>query len=357
VGPPLDARDAGPPKALPTELRSDNWLDASAPRVAALICTYQRSRYLAELLGALEGQDLPHDQFEVVVVDDGSTDGTWEVLTSAITSTELPLLAVRHTENRGPAAARNQAATRARAPVLAFTDDDCLPSPGWLSSVLAAIAGGADIVQGQVRPRAQELEQSGPWDHTIWVGKPSPFFETCNVSYRRGAFERVGGFDECDRLLTPESGRGFGEDADLAWRVIESGGRAVFAPDALVHHRCAPTTFRRHLRGQRHTAGFPALARRSPLVSRWLQGGVFLSQESAAFDAALLGLVLAARLRRAWPLLSAVPWFRRRWRHALSGTHGDVSRALLVLGQYGLADFVTLISLLEGSIRHRRIVL
>jgi GT2 family glycosyltransferase len=339
------------------ERASPTWLTGPPARISALVCTYRRPEFLPELLAALEGQELAADDFEVVVVDDGSGDRTWDLLTDAVDRTGLRMLVLRHLDNRGPAAARNLAASRARASILAITDDDCVPSPRWLAAMLGAFDGATSVVQGQVLPLPRDQATAGPWDHTIWVLRQSPFFETCNVAYRRDDFERVGGFDDTDELLTPEQGRGFGEDAELAWRVLSSGGRAAFADDALVHHRCVPADFRWWLRHQRHAAGFPGLARRSPLVSRWLWGRVFLTRRTAVFDLALTGAVAAALTRRWWLLVLVAPWLRLRWRDAAATCRGDRSKAAVVLGQHAVSDLVMFGSLVEGSIRHRRLVL
>ncbi len=352
---PTDRLDAEP--VVIDEVRSRAWHDAQPPRISALVCTHNRREYLIELLAALGSQSLSPKEFEVVIVDDASTDGTWDLLRAEVQNSKLCVAAVRHGRNCGPAAARNQAARQARSPILAFTDDDCLPTPAWLPSILPAFREGIDVVQGQVRPDPRHERPPSPWDHTIWVLKPSPFFETCNAAYRRTAFERVGGFDERDDLLTPEFGRGFGEDADLAWRVLEGGGSPAFAKDALVYHRYVPRSFRRWLRGRRHTAGFPALARRSPLVAQRLRCGLFLNTKSAAFDTAVVGLALAGVLRRPWPLLAALPWLRLRWADSVYLAHGDRSRAAGLLVQHGVSDLVTFASLLEGSVRHRRLIL
>src|SRR3546814_17399836 len=96
----------------------------------------------------------------------------------------------------------------------------------------------------------------GPWDHTIWVTAPTPFFETCTVSYRRTAFERVGGFDEHAPLLHPASGRAFGEDAFLAWEVQRPGRSAAFPPPGLVPHRCIESDSATGLAAQPQRAGF-----------------------------------------------------------------------------------------------------
>jgi hypothetical protein len=120
------------------------------------------------------------------------------------------------------------------------------------------------------------------------IGRLTPFFETCNVAYGRDGFDSAGGFEDDDPLLNREGGFAFGEDAVLAWRVLRDGGVAAFTQDAVVHHRCIQRSFRDHLRAQRNVGGFPGLARRTPIVSRWLKGGIFLNKRSAAFDGAVL---------------------------------------------------------------------
>lgn len=336
---------------------SATWSTGPVPRIAVVVPTHGRVHYLDDLLDRLQAQDLPLEQFEVVVVDDASPDDTWNLLVARTATTPVRLCVARHATNRGPAATRNHGVAVSRAPYLAFTDDDCLPHPGWLSAMLVALESGAPVVQGHVEPPADDWATAGPWDHTIFVRRPSPFFETANVGYDRDRFLAVGGFADGDPLLTPEQGRGFGEDADLAWRVLRQGGERAFAPDARVDHRVVPGTFRRWVRGQRHTVGFPGLARRSPIFGAWLRGGVFLSRQSASFDLAVAATVAAVASRRAWPLLGTLPWGWVRSHDAVRATRGDRRRALRVLVQLGVADAVTLLSLLEGSVRHRRLVL
>jgi hypothetical protein len=266
------------------------------------------------------------------------------------------MAALRLPANRGPAPGRNAGVAASRAPLVAITDDDCLPTPGWLRGIRAAFAGGAEVVQGAVRADPSTVDRMGPWDHTIWVSPPTPFFETCNVAYRRTAFDRAGGFDEDDPLLHPPSGRAFGEDACLAWEVQRTGGRAAFAADAVVHHRCIPSTYERWLADQRELVGFPGLARRSPLVARMFVGGVFLSRRSACFDLAVGGVTAAVLLRRPWPALLTLPWARMRWADAVRvGRSRRAAPALLA--RLAWSDAVALGSLVRGSVRHRRLVL
>lgn len=340
-----------------TDLAHSPAWDGPPPRVSVVVPTHARAGWLGELLDALEAQQLAREAFEVVVVDDASPDRTWAVLQEHAATTPLRLAVARNGRNLGPAATRNRGVAIARAPYLAFTDDDCLPEPGWVGAMLAALEAGPAVVQGWTAPPPRDWASAGPFDHAIWVRRPSPFFETCNVGYPRDRFEAAGGFDDADPLLTPEQGRGFGEDADLAWRVLRAGGDRAFAEDARVRHRVVPRDFRGQVVAQRHTVGFPGLARRSPIFAAWLRGGVFLSRQSATFDLAVVGALAAVGTRRRWPLLAALPWAGWRARDAVRAAKGDRRRALTVLPRLAVLDLVTLVSLLEGSVRHRRVML
>lgn len=330
--------------------------DGEPPSIAALVTTYRRSGFLPGLVVSLEAQDLDYEKFEVIIVDNGSDDDTWSTLVDIIAGTPLRALAVRLSHNRGPGTGRNAGARLVRAPLLAITDDDCLPSPLWLRTMRGSFISGADIVQGAVQPDPAVRSPSGPWDHTQRIRNPTPFFETCNVAYRRDAFERAGGFDEDDPLLHPASGRAFGEDACLAWKIQETGGTAAWSPRALVFHRWVPSDFARRLADLRELEGFPGLARRSPLVNEWLHRGVFLDTTTMRFDLALLGLAAAAINRRPWPLLAVSPWLVRRLRESRrkSGTRGD---ALALLVKFARADSVAFAAMARGSVRHRKVVL
>lgn len=219
--PEVDAHRAGSEQ---DERRSDSW-PGSEPSVSVVIPTHQRAGYLEELLEVLTEQTIGVPRFEVIVCDDGSTDDTWAVLEKATDHSPLRLCALRQAVSSGPSRARNLACSRARAPLIAFTDDDCLPTPGWLAAVLEAFAD-ADVVQGAVRgdPRAERV--AGPWDKTLWVTGPTPWFETANISYRRELFERLGGFVEDDGVSRRPGGMAFGEDCLLGARALDAGAAA-----------------------------------------------------------------------------------------------------------------------------------
>ena len=152
------------------------------------------------------------------------------------------VVAVRHPENRGRAQARETGWRESRAELIAFTDDDCVPEPGWLEAgIAAAEAASGAIVQGATRPDRTQLDRLGPFARTVTVESFDPAFQTCNMFFPRAVLEGVGGFD------VESFGRVHGgEDSDLAWRAIKAGAPAAFAPDARVEHAVDGLGARRH---------------------------------------------------------------------------------------------------------------
>ncbi len=336
---------------------SPSWDAGPTPRIAAVVSSFRRPHFLDGLLAALTTQTLDPEHFEVVVVDNGSGDETWERLVALAAASPARVAVTSLPTNRGPGGGRNHALSLVRAPVAAITDDDCLPTPGWLEAMLEAASSGADVVQGQVEADPAAPEGAGPWDHVKWITSPTPFFETCNVAYRLSFFHEVGGFDERDALTAQVSGRAFGEDALVAWRMQEVGARGAFWPEALVYHRVIPAGFGDWLRDQRNLVGFPGLGERSPLVANWFWHRIFLSEETARFDLAVIGLAGAVAARRPWLALAAVPWAAARLPRARLLAGADRRQTPLRLAQLTLGDAVSLLSLLEGSVRHRRLLL
>lgn len=340
-------------RAAPVEHRAGpNWEHGPVPDVAVHISTFGRAQFLPILVERLEGQTLAAERFEVVVVDNGSSDDTWSVLGGLLERTRLRLTIVRVPVNRGPAAARNVAVATSRAPLLAFTDDDCLPAPGWLEAILRA-SRDADVVQGRTEPDASHASP-GAWDRTIRIVAETPLFETCNIAYRRRAYEAVGGFDEHHVIAARPGGRAFGEDVLLGAAVTDAGGRRAFAADALVHHRYLPGSFADHVREARNLAGFPALASETAVVADALWHRVFLTRRTAAFDLAAVVVLAAVALRRPLLLVGVVPWVAQTL--PITREHGGRHPAVRLL-QLAVVDAVGAGSLLEGSLRHRRPVL
>ena len=107
-------------------------ISTAIPEISVVVSTRDREQRLRALLGALSRQTLEPDRFEVIVVDNGSEDGTARALDALAGDCRYPLTVVRRSRGDGPAPARNEGWRSARAPLVAFTDDDCEPAPGWL---------------------------------------------------------------------------------------------------------------------------------------------------------------------------------------------------------------------------------
>jgi glycosyltransferase involved in cell wall biosynthesis len=185
-----------------------------------------RGAYLRTLLDALASQTLPRSSFEIVIGDDGSTDGSTEGL-----PTDDGWVRVLVGPPRNSYAARNRAARAARAPVLAFCDSDCRPEPDWLEAGLAALEG-AELAAGRIRFIVPErrtiwtlMDMDSTKDHEREVAIANA--ETANLFVHREVYERLGGFDDS----IPEHG-----DFDFALRAVASGARLVYAPEAVAWH-------------------------------------------------------------------------------------------------------------------------
>jgi glycosyltransferase involved in cell wall biosynthesis len=316
--------------------------DPTAPAVSVVLATRDRADRLARALDAISSQRL-EEPFELIVVDDASADETPAVLREREGSWDAgPIRVIRRPAAGGPAGARNTGWREASAPLVAFTDDDCEPTDGWLAALVGAAAEVPDgFVQGPTRPHPREAAARGPFSRTIEVRALGPWFPTCNVAYPRALLERLDGFDE--RLPR-------GEDTDLAWRAQELGAVPVWAPDAVVHHAVMEIGAIGRL--EVAAAWRPAFVNfaRHPQLREQLEFGLFWKQSHALLLLALLGLALARRFRPA--LLLAVPYAREvRARMAQEGAPP------LAAPYYAVHDAVETATAVSGSLRHGTLVL
>jgi glycosyltransferase involved in cell wall biosynthesis len=311
--------------------------------VAVIVPSHRAQGTIGACLDALRHQTYAPERFEVHVVDTGA-DGTEKVVAERATGWDGRLRYHRLADS-GPAEKRNLGAERSGATLLAFTDADCAPEPGWLEAGVARLEDGAAIVQGPTL--TPDGAPPPPFAHAISIDGPSPLYESCNVMFDGAAFRAAGGFP-ID--LFDITGAPFGEDAELAWRVIGAGGEAAFEPGALVRHAIVPIDFRAHLRYQWQARFFPLLLRRVPgLRGELLTGGLFLGERSLRFSGLVAGIALARR--RPWAAVLALPYLRQM---AGVARRARSPRAAAVgIGKRWIADLVREIALLWGSARYR----
>lgn len=314
----------------------------SAPAASVIIPAHNAAGTLGATLAALAAQDLD-EEFEVIVVDDGSTDET--VAIAAASSIEPRVVTERGV---GPGPARNAGAAVAAGEALAFTDADCVPTPGWLRAGLAALRD-ADLVQGAVH--ADPDAPLGPFDRTVWVTREGGLYECASLFVRRETFDAVGGFED---WLDAGIGKPLAEDAWFGWRVRRSGARTAFSEAALAYHAVFPRGPAGYAAERARLVYFPAIAQKMPEIRETLFfGRLFLSRRSAAFDAALAGAAAAAIARSPLPLAAAVPYVWIAGREAVRWRRGA---PIVLLGETA-ADAVGLAALAIGSVRARSLVL
>jgi glycosyltransferase involved in cell wall biosynthesis len=312
-------------------------------RVSVVIPARDCAATIGATLAALEAQELDPNEYEVIVVDDGSADGTAEVADRGAG----PVKVIRG-RDLGPAGARNAGVAAAQGEALAFTDADCVPQPGWLRTGLRTLER-AELVQGAVRPAPGDT--GGPFDHTIWVGGESGIYETANLFVDRELFERVGGFED---WLEPSFGKPFAEDVWFGAQARRAGARYLFCPEAVVHHAVMHRRGRDYVREQRRRGYFADIARRVPEIRGQLFfARYFLAPRTAAFDAALAGSVAALARRSPLPLVAAVPYSLMMMRRCLRWRSAGPRIALIDLA----GDAVGFGSLVSRSLRTRTPVL
>ena len=198
------------------------------PKVSVIVCGYNGGPTLEACLQSLKQIDYP--DYEVVVVDDGSTDNTQDIVKGH------PWVKSIYQTNHGLSYARNVGAANATGEILAYTDSDCMADPDWLYYLVGTLLSGnyAGVGGPNISPPAQNWQQAcvaaapgGP-SHVLLTDVVAEHIPGCNMAFHRWAFDKIGGFD-------PEY-RKAGDDVDFCWRLQQEGEVIAFSPSAIVWH-------------------------------------------------------------------------------------------------------------------------
>jgi glycosyltransferase involved in cell wall biosynthesis len=308
---------------------------AASVDVSVVVCTHNGERTLPAALDSLRRQSLDRERFEVIVVDDGSTDG------SAAVAAAHGARVVRIDPNRGLAAARNAGVSAANGAIVAFTDDDCEPERDWLATLLASFSAAAtDGVGGRVcsassdgfvlgyvaarcplAPLGADLLSSASRRYRLWLylhgvlgsgprlaaGASLYSVVGANMAFRRELIFELAGFDEAFAFG--------GEEEELCRRAHAraGGARLLYEPEAVVRHRFEPSlrdTLRRsraYGKGKARSACKDAnvrlVAYPSPIVAL---GMIVASLLSRRRTPVMFGAIL--------PLFAYSRWPRSAWR-------------------------------------------
>src|SRR5260370_14381025 len=258
---------------------------------SVVVPSYRRAELLPRLVAALEAQTVTSNQIEVIIVDNGSHDGTGEVLAELADQSRLRLRPLSVDVNRGPAGARNLGWRSAVAPIVAFIDDDCVPDPRWIETGLRLL--GADRHIGIVQGRTVQRRDPAITAWTVYrqVRELSGLWEGCNLFVRRAALEESGGFDE--------SIGWYGEDTALGWSVLEAGWEGAFEDDALVMHDLDRRSVRWHIEQGFREGNNIGLAKRFPAFHATFWRPCSYRSRNALFALAVVGLLAGMRRRPA----------------------------------------------------------
>ena len=212
-----------------------------ALQVSVIIPTYNASDSLQECLKALKKQDFPRNQYEIIVIDDGSTDSTPSI-------TNNFNVRYYYQENKGPAAARNKGVEMAGGNIILFTDADCIPDINWIkemlspfqSSEIVGVKGAYRTAQRALWARFAQVEFNERYK-LLLKSKYIDMVDTYSAGYRKDAFLSIGGFDTS--FPAPNN-----EDTDLSYRMSLKGYKMVFNPNAIVWHTGHPDTFKKYMK-------------------------------------------------------------------------------------------------------------
>jgi GT2 family glycosyltransferase len=274
------------------------------PRVSVVCCSYNGAATIRDTLEGLARLEYP--DYEVIVVDDGSTDATPRI------AGEYDVRVIS-TPNRGLSSARNTGLAAATGEVVAFIDDDAYPDPHWLGYAVHALrawgacgVGGPNLLPPEDGDVAECVANApgGPC-HVLLSDREAEHVPGCNMLFERSWLQRLGGFDPQFRQA--------GDDVDLCWRLQAAGGRIAFHPAAVVWHH-----------------------RRSRLLRYWRQQIGYGKAE--------------ALLARKWPQkynsAGHIPWSGRIYGRGL--TRSLFARGRLYQGVWGSAPYQSFEPLVEG---------
>ncbi len=224
------------------------------PRVSVLVCTYNGSKTLDGCLRSLQKVNYPN--YEVVLVNDGSTDSVPEI------AARWPYIRYHAQPNRGLSVARNTALELAEGEIVVYTDDDCFVDEDWLYFLVgtlldhdASAVGGPNLLPTKDGPVAACVSASpGSPAHILIDDHVAEHIPGCNMAFWKDRLKAIGGFNP---LYTKA-----GDDVDVCWRLQNEGDTIVYSPAAMVwHHRRA--TVKAYLKQQRGYGEAEALLKRN----------------------------------------------------------------------------------------------
>lgn len=210
--------------------------------ISLVICSYNREKFIGKALSSILGQTLSFDRFEVVIVNNNSTDATDSIVKAFIKAhAEISFTYVIET-TQGLSAARNRGIAEAKSPLITFMDDDGEATPGFLETIVNYMTTHPTVsgVGGKVLPIYESVEPKwlNPWlggmltivdygeQEFVFKGKKYP--AGCNMTYRKELLNKVGGFNEALKWRV--------DDKYIYYEIQKINANIKYLPKAVVYH-------------------------------------------------------------------------------------------------------------------------
>ncbi len=256
------------------------------PRVSIVVATYQGERTLKACLDSLE--KLNYSDYEVILVDDGSTDATKQ-----ITAAHPQVRYFQHEKNLGLSVARNTGIAAATGEIVAFTDSDCRADEDWLhylvgdllDSAFVGIGGHNLLPPEDSSVAAAVLVSPGGPAHVMLTDRQAEHIPGCNMAFYKWALDDIGGFDPIFRKA--------GDDVDVCWRIQQRRGRIGFSPAAFVWHYRRSTVPAYLLQQRGYGEAEALLVRKHPEYFNFLGGNMW---HGRIYTSARYGIVLRSSI-------------------------------------------------------------
>jgi glycosyltransferase involved in cell wall biosynthesis len=320
--------------------------------------TYNRKEDLKKCITALVNQTYPKDKFEIMICDDSSTDGTKD-LVYGLMSKNRNILYLQSKENLGDGHARNLGLKKSKGEIIAFTDDDCEPTPSWIEKGVNYFEKNDSLtgLQGKTLP-VEEIDTKKKIFHyarTINISEQDLNSQTCNMFYRKSDLIDIGGFDEEIRFVN---------DVDISNRLLEWKKKILFGNEVLVRHKVEYLPFFKYLLRMSVHQYYPLLIKKNPSIRNRLYLKIFV-KKSHIYPIFIILSIISFILRRVniffeYVMYLSMVLFVITFLYGRVITDGKLSAypiRLISIIRYFILDITDMFFLLKGSLKHKIIVL
>ncbi|MEJ5963431.1 glycosyltransferase [Pedobacter immunditicola] len=315
-------------------------------KITVIIPTYKRTKLLIRCLEALVSQSIPKEDFQVIVVSDGPDLQTQKALETWRMNNLLSLNYVQTPFKGGPAAARNYGWKMAHAPLIAFTDDDCIPDRLWLDAFLMQYFGQPYIAfTGKTQVPLPEKKT----DFAINIAQlEQADFITANCACTKAALNKVHGFDERFKMA-------WREDSDLEFKLITNPIEIVQVPGAMVVHPVREVPWGISIKEQKKGIYDALLFKKFPALYRKKIGSAIWNYYGIIIAAILLvaGLILNVFYLSFFAASALILLFAGFIAQRLHQRHKSFNHVIEIISTSLVIPFISVFWRLYGSIKYR----